>query len=67
MIQIFKGIPIPPSRALKYPWDTMKVNECFIFTSIRGHEAVYDANKKYSPKVFTSRKEKDYFRIWRVK
>jgi hypothetical protein len=66
MIKLEDNIPIP-KRNVKYPFETMKVSQSFVYTAIRGPQAVYTANLKLKPKRFSCRKEGDYYRIWRIK
>ncbi len=67
MVKISKGIPPPErrGRTAQYPWRTMKKGESFLVTDDVTF-MVGNANTRYAPKKFTSAREKNGTRVWRV-
>lgn len=68
-MEIEKGIPVPESanRRLgdrKYPLDKMEVGDSFFVTGRRPSFKLAAAKLGI---ICTSRKEKDGFRVWRIK
>jgi hypothetical protein len=75
MVKIAKGIKMPEKdsrgRNCKYPWETMKVGDSFLFPktvlSSSNRSLVSISSKRYAPKSFVSRTTDKGLRCWRIK
>ena len=65
MIKVEKGIPIPGPRE-KYPWKKLKIGESFFIDSKYGYSIAYTTGKRHKLKI-AIRKEKQGYRVWRIK
>jgi len=71
MIQIDKGIPIPPKKGAnaKYPWKEMEVGDSILIVGVSspGVGGVIQSAKKICPGFrFCQRREGDNVRVWRT-
>lgn len=69
-MKIQKGIPIPPSTRVKYPFAEMKVGDSFLIEGEGYPKLVYAAAYSfgnYHNKSFIVRRAPDCYRCWRTK
>ena len=72
-MKIRKGVPLPPDQRgprLAYPWDKMEVGDVYPAPSFppadkRAAPSALSYGKRHG-KVFTTRRDGDGVRIWRV-
>lgn len=73
MIKIDKGIPLPPAircrgAAPKYPWHEMNVGDSFFAQGVKASSISRLAivTGKACGRKFSTRKESDGVRVWRI-
>lgn len=68
-IKIEQNITIPEKffkNHRKYPWLEMEIGESFFVPKTSFPHAA-GATKRYAPRRFTTRREKNGIRVWRIK
>lgn len=68
MFKIEKGVPIPkPVRTSKYPFAQMDIGDSFCVEDAKiAKNIISNAIRTSRDKKFSSRKEGDHYRIWRI-
>ncbi len=75
MIKIDKNVPMPEvtrgtGREPLYPFKTMKVRDSFVMSGSDNRRLminIMSSASRHKPKIFTTRKEKNGVRCWRIK
>jgi len=67
-IRIEKGVPCPPGRGRfspKYPFADMAVGDSFLMP-LQFRDGLSSLWGRHKPKRFTSRREGEFVRVWRI-